>query len=96
MKNTSILKLSDFVKFSTFMMSLACLQPAEASALDRISKEAENCLSKCVFEETKPPPLGSNSVRLLVQRSRNEILEDCKSQCKVVQAIDRAQNNNND
>jgi hypothetical protein len=46
-----------------------------------VDKVAESCMSKCVFEETKPPPIGSDAQRLEVQRSRSEILRDCKRKC---------------
>lgn len=47
----------------------------------KAAKKFELCLSKCVFEETRPPPLGSSSERLEVQRSRGEIIRDCRSKC---------------
>eukprot|EP01039_Chlorochromonas_danica_P003243 gene3244-3553_t len=46
-----------------------------------LAKEFEVCLSKCIFEETKPPPVGASVERLTVTRPRGEIIRDCKKQC---------------
>jgi hypothetical protein len=76
------LKLLDIVKLSANLLVVtSVLSPESCSALDKMSKDAETCLSKCVFEETRPPPLGSNAERLLVQRSRIDIISDCKEIC---------------
>lgn len=44
-------------------------------------KSFENCLSKCVFNETRPPPIGSSNERLEVTKSRGEIVRECKQKC---------------
>lgn len=70
------------MKLSTNLFVVASIFSSEkCSALDKMSKDAETCLSKCVFEETRPPPLGSSAERLLVQRSRIDIISDCKEIC---------------
>lgn len=46
-----------------------------------LDKEFEVCLSKCIFEETKPPPVGASVERLTITRPRGEIIRDCKKQC---------------
>jgi len=40
----------------------------------------EVCISKCVFMETKPPPVGSTAERLEV-KSRTEAMLECKVKC---------------
>ena len=47
----------------------------------RGDKGFEGCLSKCIFNETKPPPIGSNTERLTVTRSRSEAVLGCKKIC---------------
>jgi hypothetical protein len=44
-------------------------------------KGYELCLSKCVYQETRPPPQGSSNERLDVIRPRTEIVRTCKKQC---------------
>lgn len=38
-------------------------------------------ISKCVFEETKPPPVGSSADRLEAKKSRSEIIKECRKKC---------------
>ena len=38
-------------------------------------------ISKCVFEETKPPPAGSSADRLEAKKSRAEIIKECRKKC---------------
>jgi hypothetical protein len=47
------------------------------------TKTFETCLSKCVYFETRPPPLNSDSERFQSTRGRVEILRGCKQQCAV-------------
>ena len=53
------------------------------------SKEAtkayENCLSKCIYQETRPPPIGSRAERIEAKRTRAEILSLCKKSCAVTE-----------
>lgn len=82
-------KMLDTIKLTPILIALSTSFPVDsASALDKMSKETETCMSKCVFEETKPPPLGSKAERLLVQRSRVDIIQDCKAMCKTP-SVDR-------
>jgi hypothetical protein len=54
----------------------------QASELDaKASKKFESCLSKCVFNETKPPPVGSDSGRIEIKKTRQEVLTVCKQKC---------------
>ncbi len=47
----------------------------------KTDKYFESCMSRCVFSETRPPPVGSSNDRLEAKKSRGEILGDCKKQC---------------
>ena len=85
----SLLKFQDLLKVSSILVCSFPLSPQAVVGLDTLNKQSEVCMSKCVFEETKPPPLGSTSDRILIQRSRAEIIIDCKKKCQVVQNIDR-------
>jgi hypothetical protein len=58
--------------------SLFFLGPAHA---DESTKKFESCLSKCIFAETRPPPLNAPIERIENVRSRAEITLDCKKQC---------------
>jgi len=44
-------------------------------------KGFELCISKCVFSETRPPPVGSTNDRLEATKSRAEIIRDCRKTC---------------
>ena len=44
-------------------------------------KKFELCISKCIFEETKPPPIGSSAERLEATKSRGEIIRECRVKC---------------
>lgn len=75
-----------FCKQAIFAIStiVALSYPLQAQAATegaKTDKKFELCLSKCVFEETKPPPVGSTAERLETQRSRGEIIRDCRAKC---------------
>ncbi|KAJ1430098.1 hypothetical protein B484DRAFT_449048 [Ochromonadaceae sp. CCMP2298] len=53
--------------------------PAQAD--EKSTKVFELCVSKCVFNDTKPPPVGSDTARLEASRGRAEIIRDCRKQC---------------
>ncbi len=56
------------------------------SAEDKEATKAyENCLSKCMYQETRPPPIGSKAERLEAKRTRAEILSLCKKGCAVTE-----------
>lgn len=44
-------------------------------------KQFELCISKCIFEETKPPPIGASTERLEVTKTRVEIVRECRVKC---------------
>ena len=48
-------------------------------------KSFELCVSKCVFEETKPPPIGS-TVERLEAKDRKTIVTDCRKGCAKTKA----------
>jgi len=43
-------------------------------------KKFELCVSKCIFAETRPPPIGS-SVERLEAKDRSAALADCRKSC---------------
>ena len=43
-------------------------------------KSFELCVSKCVFAETRPPPIGSSSERLEA-KDRPTVISDCRKSC---------------
>jgi len=47
----------------------------------KTDKGFELCISKCVFSETRPPPVGSTNDRLEAVKSRAEIIRDCRKSC---------------
>jgi hypothetical protein len=53
----------------------------DSNAGTKTDKKFELCISKCVFNETKPPPVGASTERLESTRTRGEILKDCKVTC---------------
>jgi hypothetical protein len=56
--------------------------PIIAYAADgKEDKAFELCISKCIFEETKPPPLGASAERLEVTKPRGEIVRECRVKC---------------
>lgn len=82
----------DIVKIPILkMMTSACLIATLLSSTNvvyagedtgtKTDKAFELCLSKCVFKETKPPPIGSTSERLEASKTRGEIIKDCKKIC---------------
>ena len=44
---------------------------------------AESCVSKCVFDATKPPPVGASAERLEENgmKSRTDIIRECRPKC---------------
>jgi|LauGreSuBDMM15SN_2_FD.fasta_scaffold37200_1 hypothetical protein len=48
-------------------------------------KTFELCVSRCVFEETKPPPIGS-TVERLEAKDRKTIVTDCRKGCAKTKA----------
>ena len=50
---------------------------------DDTDKKFETCLSKCIYQQTRPPPVGSPTERLEQKLSRGEILTLCKEKCAV-------------
>ena len=46
-------------------------------------KAFELCLSKCIYDGTRPPPIGSSTERLEETPPRNEIVKGCKKTCAV-------------
>ena len=74
-------------KATALILALAMINsmPIQSSFADQTGtksdKAFELCLSKCIFEETKPPPVGSSAERLEATKSRMEILKDCKKTC---------------
>jgi hypothetical protein len=62
------------------------LIPSSVLADDDASKSRKSfelCLSKCMYDGTRPPPINSDNDRLAVTKDRTEILRDCKSKCAV-------------
>ena len=54
----------------------------QASELDaKSSKKFESCLSKCIFNETRPPPAGSDAGRIEIKKTRQEVITVCKQVC---------------
>jgi len=46
----------------------------------KTDKYFEACVSKCVFDETKPPPVGS-PVDRLEAKDRKTVISDCRKSC---------------
>ena len=72
--------------FSALSISIALLSSnsviGNALADDgKADKAFELCLSKCVFEQTKPPPLGSPAERMEATKPRKLIIKECKVKC---------------
>lgn len=58
------------------------LNPTLASAGEnKDDKSFQLCLSKCLYANTKPPPVGSSTERLENTTPRNEVLRECKKGC---------------
>lgn len=67
---------------TTFSLSTSFLPNALADGDGtKAEKKFELCLSKCLFDETRPPPVGAGTDRIENTRSRTEIMRGCKSQC---------------
>lgn len=64
--------------FTTINMNI----PIVAYAADgKEDKTFELCISKCIFQETKPPPIGASTERLEVTKTRGEIVRECRVKC---------------
>lgn len=61
--------------------STMLLAPVVADDNEKANKAFELCMSKCVFAETRPPPVGSETTRLEARKGRAEIIRDCKQKC---------------
>ena len=55
--------------------------PTAVYADNKLDKQFELCISKCIFEETKPPPVGSSAERLEATKTRGEIVRECRVKC---------------
>lgn len=70
---------------SVLFMALFAASPFGARSDDqegtKTDKSFELCISKCVFAETRPPPVGSSNDRLEATKSRGEILRECRKSC---------------
>lgn len=77
------------IKLPVILMMAACLFTSTcAHAYDektegKGSKAFELCLSKCIYAETRPPPINASVERLSVTKGRSEIIFDCKAKCAV-------------
>jgi hypothetical protein len=49
-------------------------------------KKFENCVAKCVFSYTKPPPAGASRERLELQMNQKDAIRLCKPQCAKTKA----------
>lgn len=78
--NNNILKSSliTLITISTFLTNSYADDNKVGSKTD---KKFELCISKCVFQETKPPPVGSDSDRLEAKKTRQEIIKECRIKC---------------
>jgi hypothetical protein len=45
-------------------------------------KKYESCLSKCIYQETREPPIGADNARVTSTKPRSEVVHDCKVTCK--------------
>lgn len=61
------------------LLHASSIQAAELDA--KSTKKFENCLSKCVFNESKPPPAGSDAGRMELKKTRQEVITVCKQVC---------------
>ena len=71
---SSLLTLSPIVSGSLAI-------PTAAYADSKQDKQFELCISKCIFEETKPPPVGASAERLEATKTRGEIVRECRVKC---------------
>ncbi len=78
---------SFITSFKKLSIATICVAASLSFNLDGVLADSkadklfENCLSKCVFNETRPPPLGSTAERLEIQRQRGDIIRDCRKEC---------------
>ena len=72
------------LSFSPVAPSLLQLSPVFAAnngaAGSKTDKGFESCVSKCIFSETRPPPIGS-PVERLEARGRVEVITGCRKSC---------------
>lgn len=76
-KELSKLAISSTLAIGLFFSSSLVAGAAE----DKAEKKFELCLSKCVFDGTKPPPVGADASRLEARKTRVEIIRECKKKC---------------
>jgi hypothetical protein len=64
-------------------ISFSSVANADDNTGTKNDKKFELCVSKCVFEETRPPPVGSSNERLEATstRQRPEIIKACRKTC---------------
>lgn len=74
------------LSFSPVAPALLQLTPAPVFAVSngaagsKTDKGFEACVSKCIFSETRPPPIGS-PVERLEARGRVEVITGCRKSC---------------
>ena len=84
--------LASAVLFSTILLPLSPsptvsspvkLSVANADDDSKSAKKFETCVSKCVFNGTKPPPVGSDFERLeeTSTKPRSEFIIECRKSC---------------
>lgn len=76
-------ELQNYAKVAALGISVLTLMQAPVLADEKSSKEFEGCMSKCVFQGTRPPPIGSTTERLeeTSSKGRGEIIRECKVKC---------------
>lgn len=67
----------------SFVAAPAVVYAGEAGS--KTDKTFELCVSKCVFSETRPPPIGSSTDRLEA-KDRVSIISDCRKSCAKTKA----------
>jgi len=67
------------IALSTCMFSHPVL--ADGGDEKESKKSFETCYSVCMFEMTRPPPLGASAERLEANKPRTEILRECRVKC---------------
>jgi hypothetical protein len=65
------------------LLLISATQQAHADDSSKVTKVFELCMSKCVYQQTRPPPINSDNDRLQVVRERGDIIRTCKSECAV-------------
>ena len=72
---------SSLITFITMSSFIANSYADDNKIGSKTDKSFELCISKCVFQETKPPPVGSDSDRLEAKKTRSEIIKECRIKC---------------